>query len=66
LLAQISPDRSVEISAGVMAIEIALPNVTATQPPTGEPLESPMYRLFRAVAQNALAWTDTVRNLWRR
>ncbi len=65
LLAQISPDRSVEISAGVMAIEIALPNVTATQPPTGE-LESPMYRLFRAVAQNALAWTDTVRNLWRR
>jgi len=66
LLAQISPDRSVEISAGVMAIEIALPNVTATQPPTGEPLESPMYRLFRAVAQNALAWTDTVRNLLRR
>jgi len=66
LLAQISPDRTIEVSSGVMAIEIALPDVTPTQPPTGEPLESPMYRLFRAVAGNAVAWTDSVRNLWRR
>ena len=66
LLAQISPDRRIEISCGVMAIEIALPDVTPTQPPAGEPLESPMYRLFRAVAENAVAWTDSVRNLWRR
>jgi len=66
LLAQISPDRTIEVSCGVMAIEIALPDVTPTQPPTGEPLESPMYRLFRAVAGNAVAWTDSVRNLWRR
>jgi GNAT superfamily N-acetyltransferase len=66
LLAQISPDRSIEVGSGMMSIEIPLPNVTPTQPPTGEPLQSPMYRLFRAVAQNAVDWTDAVRNLWRR
>lgn len=65
LLAQIAPDRSIEVGSGVMSIEIALPNVTPTQPPTGEPLQSPMYRLFRAAAQNAVEWTDAVRNLWR-
>jgi len=66
LLAQISPDRSIEVGSGVMSIEIALPNVTATQPPAGEPLQSPMYRLFRAAAQNAVEWTESVRRLWRR
>ena len=65
LLADIAPERTVEVGGGMMSIEIALPNVTPTAPPAGEPLQSPMYRLFRAVAQNALAWTDTVRNLWR-
>jgi hypothetical protein len=40
--------------------------VTPLQAPTGEPMESPLYRLFRSVAQNAVAWTDSVRNLWRR
>lgn len=66
LLAQISPDRSIEVGSGVMSIEIALPNVTPTHPPAGEPLQSPMYRLFRAAAQNAVEWTDAVRKLWRR
>ena len=66
LLAQISPDRSIEVGSGLMSIEIALPNVTPTQPPVGEPLQSPMYRLFRAAAQNAVEWTNVVRNLWRR
>jgi ribosomal protein S18 acetylase RimI-like enzyme len=66
LLAQISPDRSIEVGSGVMSIEIALPNVTPTHAPAGEPLQSPMYRLFRAFAQNALEWTGVVRNLWRR
>jgi GNAT superfamily N-acetyltransferase len=66
LLAQISPDRTIEVSSGVMAIEIALPDVTPQQAAAGEPMESSLYRLFRAVAQNAVAWTDSVRNLWRR
>ena len=67
LLAQISPDRSIEVGGGVMSIEIALPNVTPTAPPVDELLQqSPMYRLFRAAAQNAVEWTDAVRNLWRK
>ncbi len=66
LLAQISPDRTIEVGGGVMSIEIALPNVTPTAEPAEPPLQSPMYRLFRAAAQNAVEWTETVRNLWRR
>jgi ribosomal protein S18 acetylase RimI-like enzyme len=66
LLAQISPDRTVESSSGVMSIEIALPSVAPTQPPATTPLHSPIYRLFRAAAQNAVEWTDAVRKLWRR
>jgi GNAT superfamily N-acetyltransferase len=66
LLAQISPDRSVEVGGGMMSIEIALPNVAPTQPPDDAPLQSRLYRLFRAVATNAVEWTGVVRNLWRR
>jgi GNAT superfamily N-acetyltransferase len=66
LLAQISPDRTIEVGSGVMSIEIALPNVTPTQPPADVPLQNPMYRLFRAAAANAVEWTEAVRNLWRR
>ncbi len=65
LLAQISPERDIEVASGVMSIEIPLPNVTPTQPPA-EPLQSPMYRLFRAIAENAIDWAGVVRNLWRR
>lgn len=65
LLAQISPDRTVEVGAGVMSIEVALPNVEPTQPSAGAPLHSPIYRLFRAAAQNAVEWTEAVRKLWR-
>jgi GNAT superfamily N-acetyltransferase len=66
LLAQISPDRSVEVGGGMMSIEIALPNVAPTQPPADAPLQSRLYRLFRAVAENAVEWTGVVRNLWKR
>ena len=66
LLAQIAPDRSVEVGSGVMSIELALPSVAPTEPPAGAPLQTPMYRLFRAAAQNAVDWTSAVRNLWRR
>jgi hypothetical protein len=65
LLAQVAPDRTIEVGSGIMSIEIALPAVPPTQPPTGEPLQSPIYRLFRAAAQNAVEWTGAVRNLWR-
>lgn len=65
LLAQISPERSIEVGSGLMSIEIALPNVTPTQP-LAEPMQHGMYRLFRAVAENAAEWTGVIRGLWRR
>ncbi|HET7503152.1 MAG TPA: GNAT family N-acetyltransferase [Kofleriaceae bacterium] len=66
LLAQVAPERTVEVGSGIMSIETSLPHVPPTQPPAGEPLQSPIYRLFRAAAQNAVEWTGAVRNLWRR
>jgi len=66
LLAQISPDRSIDVGAGVMSIEIELPWVGPTEPETAAPVQSSIYRLLRAAAQNALEWTDAVRRLWRR
>jgi GNAT superfamily N-acetyltransferase len=66
LLEQISPERTVEVGAGILSIEIALPNVAPTQPPQSAPLHSPIYRLFRAAAQNLVEWTESVRTLWRR
>jgi GNAT superfamily N-acetyltransferase len=65
LLAQVAPERKVEVGSGVMSIEMALPCVVPTDPPAGEPLDSPMYRLFRAAAQSAVDWTGAFRNLWR-
>jgi GNAT superfamily N-acetyltransferase len=58
LLAQIAPERTVEVSQGVMSIELVLPG--------DEPRDSSIYRLFRAAAQNAVDWTAAVRRLWRR
>lgn len=66
LLGEVSPDRSLEIRDGVMSIEIALPSVPPTQPPAGALLGSPIYRLLRAAAQNAVEWTGSVRKLCRR
>jgi ribosomal protein S18 acetylase RimI-like enzyme len=65
LLGEISPDRSIEARAGVMSIEVTLPSAPPTQPPAGPLLHSPIYRLFRAAAQNAVEWTEAVRRLWR-
>lgn len=63
LLATIAPDREIEVSSGVMAIEMPLPSVEPTEKaaPAG-----PMYQLFRAAAENVVEWTDAVRRLWRR
>jgi ribosomal protein S18 acetylase RimI-like enzyme len=66
LISQIDPDRTVEIGQGVMSIEIVLPSITPTQPPTDEARQNQLYRLFRAAAQNAVEWTGAVRKLWRR
>lgn len=56
VLAQISPERTVEVSQGVMSIELVLSGA--------EPRDSSIYRLFRAAAHNAVEWTAAVRR-WR-
>jgi GNAT superfamily N-acetyltransferase len=66
MLDQIAPERSVEVRTGVVSVEIALPSVPPDQPPAGAPLHSPLYRMFRAAAENAIEWTEALRKLWRR
>ncbi len=66
LIAAISAERTVATGGGVMSIELALPNVTPTAPPTCEPPASATYSLLRAAAANAIEWTEAVRRLWRR
>lgn len=51
LLAQIAPERTIEVGAGVMSIEFVLPGVTPTEPPSTAQLHGPIYRLFRAAAR---------------
>lgn len=65
LLAQISPERTIEIADGVMSIDLPLPNVTPAQAPEPPP-HGAMYELLRAAAQNLVEWTESVRRLWRR
>jgi GNAT superfamily N-acetyltransferase len=66
LIERITPDRSIEVGGGVMSIEMQLPNVTPTAPPTAAPPPGGMYEFLRAAAQNAVEWTEAVRRLWRR
>lgn len=66
LLEAIAPERSIAVDSGVMTIDIALPQVAPTVPLEGPAPEGPMYRLFRAAAENAVEWTEAVRRLWRR
>lgn len=60
LLAKIAPERSIEQTAGVMSIEIALPEVEPVVPPPQDRGRVP------AAAENTAAWTDAVSRLWRR
>jgi ribosomal protein S18 acetylase RimI-like enzyme len=66
LLRTIDPARTIEVGGGIMSIDLAIPGVAPTTPPTTSDAEGPMYRLFRAAAHNAVEWTDAVRRLWRR
>lgn len=66
LIAQLVPDHSASAGSGVMSMDIPLPQVSPTQPAADEALHSPLYRLFRAAAQNAIGWGEAVRKLWQR
>jgi GNAT superfamily N-acetyltransferase len=65
LLEQIAPDRTIRVSEGVITIDLVLPAVAPRAAEHPAP-RSPMYRLFRAAAENAVEWTERVRRLWRR
>lgn len=66
LIERISPDREIEVSQGVMRIDMPLPNVTPTEPPTSPPPAGGLYALLRLAAENAIEWTEAVRKIWRR
>jgi ribosomal protein S18 acetylase RimI-like enzyme len=66
LLDAIGAQRDVSVSQGVVTFDLTVPDVSPTEPLGGPPPQGPMYRLFRAVAENAVDWTETIRNLWAR
>ena len=66
LIEDIAPERTVALGGGVMTIELPLPHVTPTEPPTSPPPPGGMYALLRAAAQNAVELTGSMRRLWRR
>ena len=66
LIDAVAGERTVETTAGVTTIDMVLPNVTPTEPPTAPPPRGTCYALLRAAAENAIEWTDAVRRLWRR
>ncbi|MGN6110660.1 MAG: GNAT family N-acetyltransferase [Kofleriaceae bacterium] len=66
LIEDITPAHEIEVGGGVLSIEMALPHVAPTEPAAGPPPMGPMYRLFRAAAENAVEWTEAVRRMWRR
>jgi acetyltransferase len=62
LIEHVTPVHTTEVGGGVMSIDFPVPHVATAE----ERAESPMYRFFRAAAENAVEWTDAVRKLWRR
>ena len=66
LIERVSPDREIEVSQGVMQIDMPLPNVTPTAPPSSTAPHGALYALLRMAAENAIEWTESVRKLWRR
>lgn len=66
LLDAIGAQRDVSVSQGVVTFDLTVPDVSPTEPLGGPTPQGPMYRLFRAVAENAVDWTETIRNLWAR
>lgn len=65
LLSEISPQRTIEISEGVMTIDLPLIAVPPEHPPEASP-DGPLYAMLRAAATNAIEWTEAVRRFWRR
>jgi GNAT superfamily N-acetyltransferase len=65
LINVIAPEHTTSTRDGVLTIDFAI-DAVAPDAAAGEPPEKPMYRFFRAAAENTVEWTDAVRKLWRR
>ncbi len=66
MIEAITPEHSTEVSSGVITIDMMIPHVAPDAPATGPIPEGPMYKLFRAAAENAVEWTDAFRRLLHR
>jgi ribosomal protein S18 acetylase RimI-like enzyme len=64
LIAAVTPDRTVTVEGGVTTIDFSIGSVAPDAPASTAP-DSPMYRFFRAAAEDVVEWTDAVRRLWR-
>lgn len=66
LIRDVAPEHEIAADAGVLSIEMEVPEVPPTEPAGGSAPGGPLYRLFRAAAEGAVEWTGAVRRLWRR
>jgi acetyltransferase len=56
LVESLGADATRAVQSGVTTIDFALPGVAPDAPASAAPPPGPMYRLFRAAAQNAVGW----------
>jgi GNAT superfamily N-acetyltransferase len=66
LIGSVNPDYSLEVRAGVMSIEFALPPTTPAESASEPPRASPLYRFFKLVARSPTEWATAARSLLRR
>jgi len=65
LIDSIAPVHTTQTRHGILEIDFAIDAVAPDAPPP-ETSENPLYKFFRAAAENTVEWTDAVRKLWRR
>ena len=63
LLKTLAPERTIQVEAGVVSIELLLPEVAPAQPPAEPPREAALYKIFTMIARGALDWRDAVAKL---
>ena len=66
LIHGIAPHPIETTTHGVTSVDLPLPDVQPTQPPSVPMPENPGYRLLRLAARNAAEWTEAVRAFWHR
>jgi GNAT superfamily N-acetyltransferase len=66
LLDAIGAERQVAVSSGVISFDLEVPGVSPIESIAAPAPSGAMYRLFRAAAEDAIDWTETIKNLWGR